>query len=247
MGKEEGQQSIEPGNITLAYPFSDGFKHTIWGNQWKDWASPTEKNEVRDLQVKALSVLWKIRSHPHYLEYPGSQGVKLSNILGELPTDPAIVSKLLNEKSATLHTFYSKSRMTQKQGDSNNPVPGELILVPEMDSIVKPGILTDVVVATGKKIAAEAIPNTYYDDPHRPVIELLAERAEMPVEEYKRFELARLNFNLFASGYIAHFIEEGTQAEQLLIGSAGSLKRTFVPVDDPATYLKENLGVEIKL
>jgi hypothetical protein len=80
----EGENQAEiikpPGNMNLAYMVSHAFKHEIWSNE--GYNHDIHKNLRRDIQHKALSILWSLRNHPEYLSRPDSAEHQLKDSLG---------------------------------------------------------------------------------------------------------------------------------------------------------------------
>lgn len=206
-GERRDPTGQRKGNLNLLYTITHTFKHGIWGTE--GWNPDTDENKRRDMQIEAMSALWTLRSNPSYFAYPDSEEYRLGDLLGDLPADGKAVQELARV-GAKQEALYSYARLSQ-QPDYEG-VPGQAVRIPEHNDRVQKGLLIDVVVATGRRIQSEAMSDPYYQK----VIAAQAERAGVSPEDYQKYVLAWVNYNLYTIGYLLPKIEAGTRAEEIL-------------------------------
>ncbi len=226
-------QEVIKENKNLLYVINDTWKHLIGSAEGRDW--DTNINERARIQDAAASVLWRLRGHPHYFAYPDSPEHKLADHLGNLPTDSKVINIFERRgRETTIDDFYIRSRLAQDE--SYGKEKGTAIKIPEMEELVRRGILTDVVSAAGKKILLEAMQKPHYQKGNR----ILAERAGIPVDEFKGYSIARLNYGLYTIGYLLPWMKPGSESAKFI-----EQKIIKGKIDDPADYLKQNFGLDI--
>jgi hypothetical protein len=104
------------------------------------------------------------------------------------------------------------------------------VKVPRPNDLVKQGILSDIVEASGHRIEEKGMAKEYF--------ETIAARSNVPAEEYKKFLIHKFNYNLYSIGYVLPHIEDGTQA-------ADSMNKIVLPVDNVREEVKAEFGVEL--
>jgi hypothetical protein len=220
------------GNLNLVYTITHTFKHTIWGTEGYNW--DTDKNKRRDIQVEAMSVLWTLKDDPRYLAYPDSPDYRLGDLLGDFPPSGQAVQELARsgENQEALYGYAKLSQESAYGGAS-----GEPIAIPNHDTVVKKGLLTDVVSASGKRILLEAMQEPYYQS----VLSARAERAGVSTEDFQKYVLAWLDYNLYTIGYLFPKIEEGTKAEEIL-----QEQKLAIATNLPFEKIEELYGINIE-
>ena len=229
--KTEGYEK-EWGNMHLAYMVSHCFKQEIWGAEGLDRKS--SKNERRDIQQSALSILWSLREHPHYLAYPNSGKRTVAELLGHLPIDEGMIELFAPTSGSSVEVFFIYARMAQYR--EYDGIRGETINVPESNDEINEGILTDVVRASAERIKREAMNRPHY---HKQLM-AYAEKTGLSLEEVIKGVIALLNYYLYSIGYVLPWIRKGTKAEK-----AVEKVRIMLPVLDPQEELRKKFGMEI--
>ena len=223
-------------NENLLYVISHTWKHYIASAEGANF--DTGKNERAEIQEAAASVLWTLRDHPHYLSYPNATEQKLSDLLGAMPNEPKIIGALERGRGeGKIDDLYGYSRLAQSE--EYNDKKGTTVKIPEMDDMVRRGLLTDIVSVTGKKILSEAMRAPHYER----LNEIMAERAGVSVEDLRQYSIARLNYGLYTIGFLLPHMKDGTDSANFI-----EKKQNLVTkIDDPIDYVKKNFGLEINV
>lgn len=220
-------------NKNLLYVISHTWKHHLASSEGLDF--DTGKNERAEIQRAAASVLWMLREQPHYLAYPNATEQKLSDLLGTMPTNPKVIGVLERGRGeGSVDDLYSYSRLSQSEDYGGEM--GTAVRIPEMDDLVRQGILTDVVSAAGRRILHEAMETPHY----KQLNETLATRAGISIEELQQYSAARLNYGLYTIGYLLPYMKAGSESVSLI-----EKQNLMAKIDDPIDYLKKNFGLEI--
>jgi len=220
-------------NKNLLYTISHTWKHCISSAEGADF--DTGKNERAEIQRAAASVLWTLREHPHYLSYPNATEQKLSDLLGAIPTDPKVIGVIdRGGGEGSVDDLYSYSRLAQSEDYGGEK--GTAVRIPEMDDLVRQGMLTDVVSAAGRKVLHEAMEAPHY----KRLNETLATRVGISVEELQQYSVARLNYGLYTIGYLLPHMKVGSDSANFI-----EKQGLVAKIDDPTDYLRKNFGLEI--
>lgn len=222
-------------NPNLLYIFSHSWKHTLSSSEGYDWDNGGNKREK--IQKQAASSLWYLRGYPNYLGYPDSRNYHLRELIGDFPTDPKVIKQIvLPGLQGTQDDFYAFSRMALDE-DHGGQI-STVVKIPKTNDFVKKSILTDVVSAAGAKILTSAMTEPHYVK----INEELSKRAGISSEEYKKFKIAKLNFDLFTIGYLMSYMKEGSE-------DAKYIDQNILEFEDnkPIKHLKENLDLTLNL
>jgi len=215
----------------LLYAITHTWKHCIWEVD----IDTGKQNEPSKIQSQAASVLWTLREQPHYLAYPNVTEQKLANLLGDMPTDPKVIGVLERGRGeGSVDDLYSYSRLAQSEDYGGKM--GTAVRIPEMDDLVRQGVLTDVVSAAGRKILNDAMVAPHY----KQLNEILATRAGISIEELQQHSVARLNYRLYTIGYLLPHMKADSESANFI-----EKQGLMAKIDDPMDYLKKNFGLEI--
>lgn len=230
-GNEDiNRQNQLEGNMTLEYVIRDTFKHVIWARTGLN--PETEQNKRIEIQREALSALWALKSHPHYLAYPNSPDYALGELIPRFPS-LEMVAKIENRVKIDDEYLYGKARMSRAPYDNRSA--NETTEIPEHNTIVKKGILTGVVAASGEEIRSVAIAEPHFQK----LLSVLAERAQTTPETVATYLIAEFDYGLYTIGYALPYITAGTKAE------ARTLRDIIVSINQSSDFLKQKYKIDI--
>lgn len=235
---ETKETPIEPGNVNLIYPIRDSgrFVDGIEG-----YNEHTNRNERKELQLKAMSLLWAVRSHPEYWGYESSMEEPVMKLLG--------MASDLEEELSRFDSWRPETESPKSTMYRGFDVQCQTVHIPRPNEKAKRGLQTDIVVACSRRIKDEVMPQEFVLERHK----MYAERLGIPMDDAIQLRLGIQNYNLFFPTYPFPLIQDGTfAAEQIIwvnpIPHPSEEKRRWIKnIEDPVAFAEEEFGFRLLL
>lgn len=228
-------EAVEFGNVNLIYPICDSgrFVDAIEG-----FDEATGRNERKELQHKAMALLWAIRDHPEYWKYNGATDETVADLLG------------IVDGSDDLPRFDTWRRETESVRSTTFrgiDASCEVIHIPRPDERATRGLHTDVIVACSKRIGTWITSQDFMLER----LERYSARIGIGIEEALRRKLGIYSYNLFFPTYPFPLVKEGTFAANQIVwenptpAPGETRKRWIAEISDPVGLARSEFGLDI--
>lgn len=155
------------------------------------------------VHASAAKFLWQNRHHPLYLEDPSKESMTLAKVL-DMPQEPVDKGSLF-EKITRRNRFYDYVQGAENECARNRKIS----TLPRGDTLVKPGLLTDVITETRQMLMGDSVIETN--------AKYIATERNLSEAEAAQHLLANVNYNLFLAGSMFPYVESGTDDEAKML------------------------------
>ena len=233
------KETLNPGNVNLIYPIRDSLRFV---DGVEGYNEQTYKNERKDLQLKAKSLLWAVRKNPEYWGHERASSELVANLLG-IVGDSQELERF--ETSPWRSEAESPKSTTYRAFD----VQCETVHIPHPNENAKKGLQTDIIVACSEIIRKEVMTQDYMLEK----IKKYAARLEIPVDEAIKQKLGIWNYNLFFPTYLFPLVDDKTSSAAQIVWEnpkpyPGELKRrSIIDIIDPVEFSEKEFGLKLDL